>query len=432
MTVTIDPITRSCKLYTIPSHHFRPLSKQFRGNSLHEVNESDPSSEYVVIKWVMGVSTQNSEEKDLYAKLCKTRLSWEIKCITGSKVVTFAKNILQPNACLPVGQRVECAATIPCPPMYSNLEIWAYVTSADVRIGSRIHSTTMSKNKSLNYEVEGGLHLDCCHLQITRPNIYHNPENFIKISADIPEISVVENSIMSLYDPYENQSFYKYHHIPPNYHNLSLPDGYTIIRHLRWTGQAASHGQIQFQLKLSASHGLKKENSLLEAVDRIGENKAKIVHEPSWNQTEDIKPNLDHQLGYHWIVMRCRHDGIGSYLLDNWYEVIGEGTHLDNTENMTNHPIETSLLDPWLWRSYCINVENILLNDGYILLYKVSTPTIATSIPLKNSNTLVIAKDWGISLIGESFYGVEERLDSSFQGNILNGIWNDPSLQIAL
>lgn len=427
MTIPIDPITRSAKLYTIPSHHIRPLSKQFRGNSQHEINESDPSSEYIVIKWIMGVSTLNSEERDLYSKLCKTRLSWEIKCLTGSKTITLVKRILQPNACLPLGQRVECAATVPCPPMYSNLEIWISVTSSDVKIGSRIHPTTLSREKSVRYEVEGGLHIDCCHLEITRPQIYQKPEEYVKHTADIPEVSVVENFLISLYDPYQNQPFHKYHHLPPKYENGSLPEGYTLIRHLRWSGHAASHGQILFQLKLSASYGFKKDNSDSSRNDNDETNRAKIIHEPGWNHTGgEMPPHLDHHLGYQWMVMRCRYDGLGSHVLDNWYEVVGEGTHANNTENTTNHPIETSLLDPWLWRSFCVNVENVLTNDGYILLYRLLTPS-----PAPDGNTLLIVKDWGISLIGESYYGCEEMLETVYQGNVLNGVWNDPSLEIA-
>jgi hypothetical protein len=438
VSVPIDPVTRNARLYSIASHLIRPLSRQFHGTSQSlgvatGINEpeADPSTEFILLKWTMGLSLLQSEASNLHEKLSKTRLSWEVKCITGSKVVTFAKRVLEPNACLPIGQRVKCAAAVPCPPMYSYLEVWVTVVSSDVKIGSRIHSTEVTSRKSLRYGVEGGLHMDSSQFEISRPAIYGQPEEFIFISGDQRELSSVENSLISLYDPFESQPFHQFHHLPPSFCNASLPEGFSVGRHLRWSGQPVGHGRIQFKMRLSASHGFKREESgdRFNETEGVRNNTTRLVHEPSWRTTEaEDREGAGNQRGYEWAVMRCRHSGIGSHLLDGWYEIVGQGTHLDNAENLSlpPHPVESSLLDPWLWKPFEVPVENILLNDSFLLLYRV------TSSSSSDGNMIVSVSDWGISLIGESFLGWEEMLDEESNGNILNAVWNDPCLSISL
>jgi hypothetical protein len=414
-------------------------------------NESDERMEFLLMKWTMGLSLLQSEDSNLHEKLSKTRLSWEVKCVTGSKVVTFAKRVLEPTACLPLGQRVQCAATVPCPPMYSHLEVWVTVVSSDVKIGSRIHSTEKTSRRGLRYEVEGGLHIDSSQFEISRPHIYHQPEEFVFIPGDQQELSPVENAMVSLYDPRQSQPFHQFHHLPLSLHNPSLPEGFTPVRHLRWSGQPVGQGRIQFKMRLSASFGFKRgspgegpgggpaggEDS---AADRLNEteglpNRTKLVHEPSWRTTEEEKERRvgvsPAERGYEWVLMRCRHSGVGSHLLDDWYEIVGQGTHLDNTDSLLlasaprpPHPVEASLLDPWLWKPFVVPVESLLLNDGLLLLYRVTFPSSA-------DNLIVSVADWGLSLIGESFLGWEETLDQESNGNILNAVWDDPSLSLS-
>jgi hypothetical protein len=449
-------MTRSVRLYSVASHHLRPLSRQFLNDShTPPLKESDPSSgELILLRWVMGLSSLLSDPTNLHEKLSKARLSWEVRCVTGSKVVTVSKRILSPSDCLPIGQRVQCAASVPCPPLYSTLEVWVSVVSSDVKIGSRM--TTRSSDKSLkgrgrgrekerDYEVEGGLHVDSSHFEITRPEIYSQPERHIFVQADQSDLSPVDNALVSLYDPCEHQPFHLFHHQPPSFENPSLPEGFTIARHLRWCGQPAGQGRVEWKMKLSVSHGLRSES---EGGGAGGEknlltmNRSKIVHEPLWTlnssaaaaagtqRGEESVPVPGQLLGYEWAVMRCRHDGVGSHLLDNCYDLLGHGTHLDHTDNLTDHPVETRVLDPWLWKPFSLPVESLMMNDAYLLLYRIS------GVGGKGAETgggpMVSVSDWGLSLVGESFCGWEELLDDQLQGRILNGVWDDPSLQLAL
>jgi hypothetical protein len=347
---------------------------------------------------------------------------------------------------------VQCAACVPCPPMYSKLEVWVSVVSSDVKIGSRmVRSVDQSHKEKPRYEAEGGLHIDSSHFEISRPEIYSKPETLIFVPADLPDWSPVDNSLVSLYDPKEHQPFHRFHHLPPPSQNPSLPQGFTIARHMRWCGQPSGQGQIEWKMKLSVSHGLRSESEGVDDGRRdLSVNRSKIVHEPGWalsatatavpapplfaatgKDQDEAGSGAGQLVGYEWAVMRCRHDGVGSHLLDNWYELLGQGTHVDHTENLTDHPVETRILDPWLWKPFSLPVENIMMNDGYLLLYRVERPN-PSGLAEEVGGAMVSVSDWGISLIGESFYGWEELLDDPLQGRILSGVWDDPSLQLAL
>ncbi len=130
----------------------------------------------------MGLNSAESDHPRLYETLLKTRLSWEVKCVSGSRIVTCCKRSLLPDACLPIGRLVHCSATVPCPPLHSQLE-WVFVSSSDVTIGSRILSSKTNRSSSNSYQVEGGIQIDSSHLiislSIPNPKNTFSPEEII-------------------------------------------------------------------------------------------------------------------------------------------------------------------------------------------------------------------------------------------------------------
>lgn len=417
----------------------------------------------------MGLSESKSEHNHLLESLLKTRLAWEVKCISGSKIITFSKRTLLPNACLPIGKRVKCSTTVPCPPLYSKLEIWVSVISNDVLIGSKIHSTyyNNSNNKNnLKYQVDGGLKLECSHLIISRPTIYQNPQDYVYVGGDCNEWDSILNTRISLYDPYDTLLYDQYDHLPNPISNPIIPDDFIPLRHLRWIGQPSSLGKIQFQLKLSILYGLDKklkdkikndddnidngnnyenneedennenDNENNDNDNEIEFNHPQIIHEPTWKTTNG---NL---LGYEWILLRCHHQSFGNILYDNNYEIISRGNdrdmtyqvnsiqnnkddNEDNNEDEDNEIYQNSALNPWLWKLFEVPIENITLNDSYLLVGKVIHYESKSEI---SSQCIVNVTNWGMLLLGESFNGWEDILDEVNQQSFLNGVWDDPNL----
>mmetsp|Transcript_10613 Transcript_10613/g.16084 ORF Transcript_10613/g.16084 Transcript_10613/m.16084 type:complete len:900 (+) Transcript_10613:108-2807(+) len=388
VTVPIDTITRSALLYSVSSRHFRPFSRQFTDmkdtetSSPMELGGADESGT-VVIRWNMGLGEQGSR-----SDRSKCRLSWEVRCRDAQSRVLASQPLL-PGACLPPGKRTRCSVTIPCPPMQSIIEVWVHVVSSDTLIGSSADGSGLVVEGSRFEALRS-------HVHSLKPS--HDNEQG---AADARMVFAGGDSLM--WSGNCNRLLSERVGLEDTNAAQGIPEGYNIDRKFQWVGQPSATCSIRFKARLTATW-------------KVGTHGASSS---GWRMT-----NGD-TIGYRWSVLRCRH-GSGEY------EEVGFGSidTADDEEGTQQEQVVTRLLAPWTWREWSVEVDNLGMNDFFLLCSCLKNPSESKELAERCS---VGIQECGIFLPADSYVGWEGLMsEGTMNPTVVYSSFNDQGLQIAL
>jgi hypothetical protein len=390
LSTAIDPITRSAHLYSIEAHHLRPLSLQYSTApsrlGLHEDEpEDDDGAGTVVIRWDMGLRTHGTVGMRDHMRC---RLAFEVRQKSGSRSSVLCRRPLLASACLPLGSKTRCSASVPTPPARSTLELWAVVYSSDSPIGAA---------KDGN-----GVFVECSALEVSRALVESSAEeskeevalsSLVLAGGDAACWSSALNGAVSTPDPLVSRDAALCY---SSGDGTALPGHYSVQRRFRWMGQPLAVATVSFQARLCTSGD---------------------------SPVGDVTGHV----GYAWRLLRCRHD-CGADARQH-YSVVAEG-ELNTWSSGSDQPSANQLLAPWLWREISASVENVGMNDGFLLCCRATGGGDEEGAgPLSFT---VSVKDCRVSAEASSFSGWEDLLNEGDSApTLMYSTFNDPSLQMA-
>lgn len=439
ISVAVDPASRSAKVYSIASHHLRPLSEQFSASAPSrkqrlQLEDEDDDLGMVVIRWDMGVRAEDSVSRRDHMRC---RLAFEIRQNNGNRSSIVCRKTLLSSACLPNGQKTRCSATVSVSSSHCSLEVWAVVVATDNSIG---------------LERDGnGLFLECSSMEVSRALVGNDDEeqwntenerrptfenDLVLAGGDAVCWSAAMNGVISTSDNLVSQDSTLLCLSDMNGATGAdpLPDNYHVVRKFKWIGQPLLMSKIQFQARLctvSGGHVSSSTGSSLVNVERDLKKRGSA-------------PKAGH-VGYSWRVLRCRHDcGVSKH---ECYETVAEGDintwgsfgtgDISNTakeEGGKLVPSANQLLAPWLWQDISATVENVALNDGFLICCRISSRIDeAEEDSGANSAQLgVSVKNMQVTADVQSFNGWEDLLnEGDFTPTLIYSTFNDPDLQMA-
>lgn len=326
-------------------------------------------------------------------------LAFEVRQKSGARSSVLCRRHLLANACLPIGSKTRCSASISTPPAGSTLELWAVVVASDSPIGTAADGN--------------GLFVECSSLEVSRALIdlteaeestgeskgvedIASSSSMVYAGGDAMCWSAALNGVVSTPDPLlSTDSILIY----STAESVLLPDNFSVARKFRWIGQPLILAKVSFQARLCVATG-------------GGGNSGAPVGD------------VEGHVGYVWRVLRCRHDcGVSA---QQHYTVVAEGAL--NTWSGGEKPSANHLLAPWLWREVSTTVENVGMNDGFLVCCRVTRKGEEGA----QQSLAVNVKDCKVLVESGGYSGWEDLLnEGDSTPTLLYSTFNDPSLQMA-